>query len=603
MIDMTASADASPKACGEPRPTSFWPPVLLAWVVALLFGGLPPTLGVAFRDTDDAMRLVQVRDLLAGQGWFDLVQHRLDPAHPVPMHWSRLIDAPLALLIRAFGLVADAAAAERLALATWPALVLLAALLAVRELALRLGGPKAALPALMMLGLGLSMLWQFAPGRIDHHNVQAVLTLWMFATLLRDGPRQAARCGLLTALMLAVGLETLPYALAGALVMTARCFEGDARRAEARAYGLVLAVAVAALTVATVPPALWTAGACDSLSLTYAATAATGGLGLAALASGRLSQGARLACLCGLAGVVLALFAAIEPACLKGPFGQVDRRLWPVWLDYVDELRPWTTIFADDPTSATVMALGPALGLASAAGLLRDLWRRRDWAVLAYLASALLAFVAGCLQIRTMFYANIFALPLVAAAIGRRAEAAAGAGRSALLVALTGGVMLGSTTWAVLASAVFPDDSAQTDHSAGAAATAVARPRAGVDDSACQDLRQYDVLARQAPGLVVSPLGLGPFVLAGTPHSVLSAPYHRQSRGIVDGDAILSAPPALALDRLRARGAAYLLLCSRSPQARDHDGLKARLIRGEAVAGLEPIPTGGVLQLYRVAPR
>src|ERR1700751_5814482 len=29
--------------------------------------------------TDDAMRLVEVRDLLAGQSWFDLTQHRLDP--------------------------------------------------------------------------------------------------------------------------------------------------------------------------------------------------------------------------------------------------------------------------------------------------------------------------------------------------------------------------------------------------------------------------------------------------------------------------------------------------------------------------------------------
>src|SRR5690349_7387974 len=49
--------------------------------------------------TDDAMRLVEVRDLLAGQSWFDLVQHRLDPPAGSPMHWSRLIDAPLAAMI------------------------------------------------------------------------------------------------------------------------------------------------------------------------------------------------------------------------------------------------------------------------------------------------------------------------------------------------------------------------------------------------------------------------------------------------------------------------------------------------------------------------
>jgi hypothetical protein len=42
------------------------------------------------------MRLVEVRDLIAGQGWFDLTQHRLDPPG-VSIHWSRVIDAPLAV--------------------------------------------------------------------------------------------------------------------------------------------------------------------------------------------------------------------------------------------------------------------------------------------------------------------------------------------------------------------------------------------------------------------------------------------------------------------------------------------------------------------------
>src|ERR1700752_4875323 len=51
--------------------------------------------------TDDAMRLVDVRDFLAGQSWFDLTQHRLSPPEGVAMHWSRLIDLPLAMLIRA----------------------------------------------------------------------------------------------------------------------------------------------------------------------------------------------------------------------------------------------------------------------------------------------------------------------------------------------------------------------------------------------------------------------------------------------------------------------------------------------------------------------
>src|SRR3546814_18866070 len=52
----------------------------------------------------DAMRMAQVRDLLAGQGWWDLTQYRVNPADGgVLMHWSRIVDAPIAggiLLLR-----------------------------------------------------------------------------------------------------------------------------------------------------------------------------------------------------------------------------------------------------------------------------------------------------------------------------------------------------------------------------------------------------------------------------------------------------------------------------------------------------------------------
>ncbi len=55
-------------------------------------------------DNDDAMRLVEVRDLLNGQGWFDLMQYRLGPAPGTLMHWSRFVDLPIAALISFFGL-------------------------------------------------------------------------------------------------------------------------------------------------------------------------------------------------------------------------------------------------------------------------------------------------------------------------------------------------------------------------------------------------------------------------------------------------------------------------------------------------------------------
>src|SRR5690606_33419820 len=43
-------------------------------------------------DNDSVMRLVQVRDLIAGQGWLDLHQYRMGLEGGFLMHWSRLVD-------------------------------------------------------------------------------------------------------------------------------------------------------------------------------------------------------------------------------------------------------------------------------------------------------------------------------------------------------------------------------------------------------------------------------------------------------------------------------------------------------------------------------
>ncbi len=56
-------------------------------------------------DNDDIMRVLQVRAWLNGQGFYDLVNHRLNPPNGGDIHWSRLADIPLAignLILRPF---------------------------------------------------------------------------------------------------------------------------------------------------------------------------------------------------------------------------------------------------------------------------------------------------------------------------------------------------------------------------------------------------------------------------------------------------------------------------------------------------------------------
>jgi hypothetical protein len=64
-----------------------------------IFKAIPTIQEWTFPDPDDAMRLIQVRDWLAGQSWFDVTQYRLNPPAGGPMHWSRLVDLPIAAVI------------------------------------------------------------------------------------------------------------------------------------------------------------------------------------------------------------------------------------------------------------------------------------------------------------------------------------------------------------------------------------------------------------------------------------------------------------------------------------------------------------------------
>src|SRR5262245_6324362 len=66
------------------RPASWRTDAALAVVVALLALCLHavsgfPTLAASHGDNDSLLRLVQIRDLLGGQGWFDLHQYRMGP--------------------------------------------------------------------------------------------------------------------------------------------------------------------------------------------------------------------------------------------------------------------------------------------------------------------------------------------------------------------------------------------------------------------------------------------------------------------------------------------------------------------------------------------
>ncbi|HZV58401.1 MAG TPA: hypothetical protein VFF89_12085, partial [Sphingobium sp.] len=178
-------------------------------------------------DTDDNMRYLQVRDWLDGQSWWDLSQHRMNPPEGANIHWSRLVDLPIAGLMLLFRLFMDPGAADRLAVGVAPLLPLLPLMLALAFLARRLAPAAAGNPggdgaghgwlAAILLPMGAQIgFGMYMPLRIDHHGWQLALTAMTLAGLVdRKWVRGGIVAGVSSALSVAIGMEMMVY-LAGA---------------------------------------------------------------------------------------------------------------------------------------------------------------------------------------------------------------------------------------------------------------------------------------------------------------------------------------------------------------------------------------------------
>src|SRR5256714_486888 len=96
------------------------------FLVIATLAGPGPSLSDWLGDTDDAVRLVTVRELLGGAPWFDTTLPRIGAPEPLVSHWARLIDLPLAALI---GTLTPLLGPQRAELATrtvWPPLLFFA---------------------------------------------------------------------------------------------------------------------------------------------------------------------------------------------------------------------------------------------------------------------------------------------------------------------------------------------------------------------------------------------------------------------------------------------------------------------------------------------
>jgi len=573
----------------------------LAWlvIVAQLVADHWAETAQTLSDMDDAMRLVQVRALLAGRGWFDLHEMRLGPPDGYDTHWSRLIDAGLAGLFRLFSQFTDHAFAERLVRTIWPMLWLIPTMAGAAAIAWRIAGRPAAVVTLLLTAVGLPAFQHFIPGRIDHHNVQIALSVLLVAAAAwSDRVRwAAAAAGALTGAAMAIGFESLPYMVLGGAVMALR-FACDRAGAGALArYGVWAAVTVAAAFGVSIAPAHWGATACDAIAINSAAAMIVATLALAACAAtlAGASRPARAAGVFASGAVAAAVFVAIEPQCLAGPFAMMDPMVRSIWFAHVSEMQPLWTVARNSPPMGAAVAAFPAVAVLCAVALAREPDMRRDFGFVVAAVALVVGVAVMVAMVRAYSYAMWLAMPLVAA------------GTLRLCSRLRLGTLLSRALVALLLTPTM------TSAMAFAAVQAMTRNEAVGENSrvaeGCLRTENYGRLARLPPGLVVTDIDYGPFVLALTPHAVLSAPYHRLAAPIIDADRIFALPPDAAREVVVRVKPAYLVVCGRHTLGGIGAAERAASLWGRLAAGgipdwLEPVAEtrDQPLIVYRVRP-
>ena len=558
-------------------------------------------------DTDDAMRLVVVRDFLAGQGWYDNVQHRMNTPIGAELHWSRLADLPLAALILVFrplfGAAAETAAAYLL-----PLIYLFGLLFLSGKVTVRLVGSEGLLPALALPALSLSVLGEFAPGRIDHHGLQVLLLLAMLWCAIEtlDRPRFALGAGLAAATSLALGVEGIP-SVAAAILAFGLMWVTLPHRADAlRSFGISFALGTLVHLIISLPPERWLVPACDAISFTYAAAAAGTGLAFLVLAALPLRSAAPLVRLAAgiAAGAVLALLLAIAfPLCLGGPYAALDPWLTENWLDKIGEALPLWQAIGATPVYSIAVAVPPLLALAVVRWLVtrgprqgRDRW-------LVYAVFLILALATMLIQIRASRMVTGLAVPACAwliLAARHRYLARPNLSRIAALLAswlASAGMAVALVVLGI--THLFP----------GVAGGGPATSEALGDRRQCVMPDAFASLAAIPPERLMTPVDLGSHMLAFTPHHVVAAPYHRNEAGVRDAFAFFNGPIEAGRDILERRGVTLVVTCAALPEMRGLPDAAADSFVRLAPEGALPAwlvetgPPGETLRVYAVMPR
>jgi hypothetical protein len=591
------------------RAGSFTGPLAAIWLIAvlgLMIGHRADIASGEFIGPDDDLRIVQVRDFIAGQGWFDTDQHRMNIPGTAPMHWSRLVDLPLAAVILATRPFLGEAGAEAAAGVAVPALTLLVLMAALFAVTRRLCGERLSVFALIAAVIWPSVYIQMGPMRIDHHGWQIALSA---VTLLFLLDKRAWRGGLIAgaagAAWAHISIEALPYLVGASAFLALRCLWDKDEGVRLAGFLTGLASASLLLFVGTKAPSAWGEAWCDAVMPGHIAAFILAALGTAPLAAASRMSPAWRAGTIALAGAASAAgFAAIAPQCLASPFSSLDPLVHELWYLNVLEGRP---VWVEAKPSALIPLLPLALGaLGTALGLLsaQNAEMRRRWLLMAAMLAA--AVLIALFVRRALSVAAVYAVPgltfLVRDLLVRVERRSTALGASP--VSLAGGF---AALFAAATSPVIPGMLAtgvSTLMKAPPSASEASQERSAV----CISSEGLSSLAALPPMDALAPIDIVPALLAHTPHRFVASGHHRNEAAMKDVMEAFLGTEDSAHALIERRGLDAVLFCDLLPETmlyatKAPDGFYAALSRGDVPAWLQqapPAPGNPYLKVFLV---
>lgn len=570
-------------------------------------------------DPDDRLRLVQLRDLLAGQSWFDTTQYRMNPPNGAPMHWNRLIELPLAAIIIPLSPIFGAPLAERIAAAFIPLLCLGLAMVMMAQIATRLAAQTGPSDIVKPIGLAAATLvvacspalTQLLPMRIDHHGWQlvlAVLALWAMGWT--DARYSGLAMGAALALWLAISIEGLPLAMGFFAVLGGRWVL--AHQPGTRLFWALASLSMLQPLLYLATRGLSVAGGCDIIGpghiagSTAAAVILMGAIFLSKNAQPTPYLRGAAAIIAAIAGVAALL--SIAPQCGGDAFASLDPLVREYWYLKVQEGLP---IWRQDMVQAVTYMGAPIMGVGAFLWLLYhdrknpiSVEKQDDKSSPPYLVdSAIVLMIAITISwwvFRAIGVAALFAVPfqaILAVRFYSWARAIASPFKRIMANILTIVIILPG---AVIANAArVSDDSGQAVMIAPVAAgnTGSQRNLAAMQaiNAQCDTAQNLSHLRRLPTGNIIAPLDISPGILMATSHRVLASSHHRNDAAMHDQIEIFRQPPTTARKLIQAHDIHYIVSCPAEAEmmiyaARHPQGLWGNLAKNaDGIKWLEPI--------------